>query len=47
MVQYLVVIEKVENNYSGYLPDLPGCVATSDTPAEVLLRIAKAVGKGG
>ncbi len=25
-MQYLVVIEKAEGNFSAYLPDLPGCV---------------------
>ena len=27
-MRYAVVIEKAEGNYSGYVPDLPGCVAT-------------------
>ncbi|MBV6486150.1 MAG: hypothetical protein GHHEDOFH_00075 [Pseudorhodoplanes sp.] len=27
-MRYAVVIEKVEGNYSAYVPDLPGCVAT-------------------
>jgi predicted RNase H-like HicB family nuclease len=35
MKKYLVVIEKTENNYSAYSPDLPGCVATGDTVEEV------------
>ena len=42
-MEYLVVIEKAESNYSAYLPDLPGCVATGDTPEEVLSAIKKAV----
>jgi len=28
---YLVVIEKARRNYSAYVPDLPGCVATGRT----------------
>lgn len=28
MYRFLIVIEKAENNYSAYSPDLPGCVAT-------------------
>ena len=28
-------IEKAENNYSAYVPDLPGCVATGATIEEV------------
>jgi predicted RNase H-like HicB family nuclease len=35
MMRYAVVIEKAENNYSGYVPDLPGCVATGATVGEV------------
>jgi len=31
MYKFLVLLEKAENNYSAYSPDLPGCVATSDT----------------
>jgi len=27
-MRYAVVIEKVEGNYSAYVSDLPGCVAT-------------------
>ena len=30
-MRYAVVIEKAEGNYSGYVPDLPGCVATGAT----------------
>ena len=35
MHKYLVVIEKTENGYSSYSPDLPGCVATGSTREEV------------
>ncbi len=31
MYRFLVVIEKANNNYSAYSPDLPGCVATGTT----------------
>jgi len=30
-MRYAVVIEKANGNYSAYVPDLPGCVATGDT----------------
>ena len=33
-MKYTVVIEKTGNGYSAYLPDLPGCIAAGDTPAE-------------
>lgn len=27
-MRYAVVIERTEGNYSAYVPDLPGCIAT-------------------
>ena len=41
-MRYAIVIEKAENNFSGYVPDLPGCVATGATvkDTEVVLREA-------
>ena len=30
-MKYAVVIEQAESNYSAYVPDLPGCVATGAT----------------
>ena len=30
-MRYAVVIEKANGNYSAYVPDLPGCVATGET----------------
>ncbi len=41
-MRYAIVIERAAANYSGYVPDLPGCVATGDTVAatERLLREA-------
>jgi predicted RNase H-like HicB family nuclease len=42
-VRYAIIIEKGERNYSGYLPDLPGCVATGKTAEEVKERMSRAV----
>lgn len=42
-LQYLMIIEKGENNYSAYLPDLPGCVATGKTLAEVKENLSLAL----
>jgi len=42
-MRYSVVIEKGEKNYSAYLPDVPGCIATGRTPAITLKRLAKAL----
>ena len=43
MYRFLVVIEKANNNYSAYSPDLPGCVATGSTRAEVEQNIHEAI----
>jgi len=40
---YLVVIEKAKSNYAAYSPDLPGCVATGDTVAEVERNMREAI----
>jgi len=42
-LKYAVVIEKAENNYSAYVPDLPGCVATGATVEEVESQIREAI----
>ena len=33
-MRYAVVIEKAGDNYSTYVPDLPGCIATGATVDE-------------
>ncbi|HKQ47989.1 MAG TPA: type II toxin-antitoxin system HicB family antitoxin [Phycisphaerae bacterium] len=43
MKRYGIVIEKGPNNYSAYVPDLPGCVATGNSIEEVEAEIAEAV----
>ena len=43
-MRYAIVIEKAEGNYSAYVPDLPGCVATGATVAEVESQIREAIG---
>lgn len=40
---YAVVIEKAKSNYSAYVPDLPGCVATGATIAETQQQIQEAI----
>lgn len=42
-MRYAIVIERVEANYSAYVPDLPGCVATGSTEAEVESEIRAAI----
>jgi predicted RNase H-like HicB family nuclease len=40
---YAIVIEKAEGNYSAYVPDLPGCVATGATAEEAESQIREAI----
>jgi predicted RNase H-like HicB family nuclease len=42
-MRYAMIIEKGERNYSAYLPDLPGCIATGETREEVRQRMQEAV----
>ena len=42
-MRYAIVIEKAEGNYSAYVPDLPGCVATGFTMEEVEAEIRDAI----
>ena len=42
-MRYAIVIEKAPGNYSAYVPDLPGCVATGATVAEVEAEIRDAI----
>ncbi|MFN8526166.1 MAG: type II toxin-antitoxin system HicB family antitoxin [Chloroflexota bacterium] len=42
-MRYAVVIEKAERNYSAYVPDLPGCVATGRTIQETEQEIQEAI----
>lgn len=42
-MRYAVVIEYADSNYSAYVPDLPGCVATGDTLAETEEAIREAI----
>ncbi len=42
-MKYAVVYERTPNNYSAYVPDLPGCVATGGSREEVEQRIREAV----
>jgi predicted RNase H-like HicB family nuclease len=42
-MRYAIVIEKTEGNYSAYVPDLPGCVATGATISEIEAEIREAI----
>ena len=42
-MQYAVVIEQADGNYSAYAPDVPGCIATGATIEEVTQRFREAL----
>ena len=42
-MRYAIVIEKAENNFAAYVPDLPGCVATGKTVEETEQQIREAI----
>lgn len=42
-MRYAIVIEKGEGNYSAYVPDLPGCVATGSSVEETERSIREAI----
>jgi predicted RNase H-like HicB family nuclease len=43
MKRYAIVVEDAGTNYSAYVPDLPGCVATGDSLKEVGRLIREAI----
>ena len=43
MREYTVIYEWAGNNYSAYVPDLPGCVACGDTVEETRGLIKEAI----
>jgi predicted RNase H-like HicB family nuclease len=43
MMRYAIVIECVPGNYSAYVPDLPGCIATDTTLDNVRAEIRAAI----
>ena len=42
-MRYAIVIEKAAGNYSAFVPDLPGCVATASTVSGVETEIREAI----
>lgn len=43
MEKYLVIIEKADNNYSAFSPDIWGCIGTGKTVEETLLQMKEAL----
>lgn len=42
-MRYAIVIENAGDNYSAYVPDLPGCIATGTTADEARRNITEAI----
>jgi len=42
-MRYAIVIEKSPENYSAYVPDLPGCASTGSTVSEAEENIKEAI----
>lgn len=42
-MRYAIVIEKAQDNYAAYVPDLLGCVATGETIEETEREIKEAI----
>lgn len=43
VLRFAIVIEKARENYSAYVPDLPGCVATGDSLESTKKRAQEAI----
>ncbi len=43
MREFAVLYERGDRNWSAYVPDLPGCVATGRTREEIEQRIREAI----
>lgn len=42
-MKYGIVVEKAGDNYSAYVPDLPGCASTGNTVDETRRNIREAI----
>ncbi|HEX5241788.1 MAG TPA: type II toxin-antitoxin system HicB family antitoxin [Tepidisphaeraceae bacterium] len=42
-LEYTVIYEKGKRNWSAYVPDLPGCIATAKTQKQLERVIAEAI----
>ena len=42
-MRYAIVIEAAESNFSAYVPDLPGCIATGQSIEETEQSIREAI----
>ena len=43
MDRFLIVVEKTSTGYSAYSPDIPGCIATGKSRAQIRRRMEEAL----
>ena len=43
MSRYLIILESTATGYSAYSPDLPGCIATGKTRAQIATEMQQAI----
>ena len=43
MTEYTVIYEPGDRNWSAYVPDLPGCIATAKTRKELERQVREAI----
>jgi predicted RNase H-like HicB family nuclease len=43
MEKYLVIVEKADNNYSAFSPDLPGCITVGNTIEKTISFMKEAI----
>ena len=42
-MQYTIILEKTDDGYSAYAPDLPGCIAAGETRDETVQLMREAI----
>lgn len=43
VARYTIILEKTDDGYSAYAPDLPGCIAAGDTYDETVQLMREAI----
>ncbi len=41
-MEYVAVIQKLDKNWAGYIPDVPGCLASGETREEAMRNLQEA-----
>jgi predicted RNase H-like HicB family nuclease len=42
-MKYLIIIEKNDSGYWGYVPDLPGCTSFGDSKSNLVVNMKEAI----